>query len=115
MIAPVSRVIRAGKILDYLLNEHHVRGGAKAKFFFSFGYSPANSEMLVAGLLAHAQSANFVSEGLTPEGKRKLVFEGEIQAPDGRRPWIRTVWQIDDAGQAIFVTAVPMRGRFGTS
>lgn len=113
-MAPVSCVIRAGKILDYLLNEHHVRGGPKARFFFGFGYAPANPETLVASLLAHAQPTNFVREGLTPEGKRKLVFEGEIQAPDGRRPWIRTVWQIDDAGLANFVTAVPMRGRFGS-
>lgn len=113
MIDPVSCVIRAGKIVDYLLNEHHVRSGPKAKFFFGFGYSPANTETLAGALLAHPQLLNFVAEGLTPDGKRKLVFEGEIHAPDGRRPWIRTVWQIDDAGQAVFITAVPMRGRFG--
>ena len=69
--------------------------------------------MLAATLLLHAHPMRLTGEHLTPEGKRKLVFVGSIQTPDGRQPWIRTVWQIDDAGKAVFVTAVPIKDRRG--
>jgi hypothetical protein len=41
----------------------------------------------------------------------RYVMEGAMAAPDGRHPWVRTVWFIDK-GQDIprFVTAYPLKG-----
>jgi hypothetical protein len=42
----------------------------------------------------------------------KYIIDGEIETPDGRNPYIRTVWIIED-GESIpsFITAHKLRRR----
>lgn len=110
---PITCTVHQAKITEYLLNLDHAHGAAKARFFLAFGYRPDYPEILSASLLVHAHPMRLTRDLITAEGKRKLVFVGPIQAPDGRQPWIRTVGQINDAGEAAFVTAVPVKGRSG--
>ena len=45
----------------------------------------------------------------TPYGPRYHV-DGELETPDGRNPWVRTVWQIDlGSDYPRFLTAHPHR------
>lgn len=41
----------------------------------------------------------------------KLIYEGPITAPDGRHPWIRSIWQVEADGTARLISAVPLRLR----
>lgn len=41
----------------------------------------------------------------------KLIYEGPIAAPDGRHPWVRSIWQVEADGTARLISAVPLRQR----
>lgn len=105
---PSSFSLDPRKVVNYLLDETHGEGGAKARYFKRFGYDQAAPYDLAAALLAHPSWDTFVTKTVSGRGDVKLVFEGSIAAPDGRRPTIRTVWRLDEAGKASFVTAVPL-------
>ncbi|MGU3536508.1 DUF6883 domain-containing protein [Methylobacterium sp. A54F] len=106
--APTRFLIAAEKLTAYLLNPAHPRGGAKARFFLAFGFVPDAPEVLARSLLAHADPVRFAASSVTPRGHVALVFEGVLVVPDGRDPRIRSVWQVDEAGIARLVTAVPL-------
>jgi hypothetical protein len=105
---PSSFSLDPRKVVHYLLDESHVEGGAKARFFLRFGFSPATPFDLASVLLAHPTWNTFVNRTVSDRGDTKLVFEGPIVAPDGRTPRIRSVWRMDENGTARFVTAVPV-------
>ena len=96
------------KIDAYLLDEAHVEGGPKARFFKRFGFGVNAPFALSSALLAHPTTHTFVAETLSARGDVKLIFEGPIATPDGRNPPVRTVWRIDGTSDAHFVTAVPL-------
>lgn len=93
------------KITGYLLNSTHRYGASKARFFTRFGFGTAT---LAEALLMHARQHDFVRIRETPFGPCYEV-EGELPAPDGRAPRIRTVWQVD-AGEIAprLITAYPL-------
>src|SRR4051794_25027705 len=87
-------VVEQEKVTGYLLNAEHAYGKSKARFFNQFGFTLPDWEMLAKALCEHGR--------LHPVSKTKDTFfgsrfevDGELNAPDGRAPRVRTVWQVD--------------------
>ena len=101
-------VVEREKITDYLLNPEHRHGASKARFFRQCGFEVGDWEAFAAALREHGQThvVNFVRHTLW--GPRYEI-DGELNAPDGRRPRIRTVWQFDEGQIAPrLITAYPL-------
>jgi hypothetical protein len=75
----------------YLLSASHPAGRTKAIFFERFGFRASAWRFLRGALVAHAASGEVTSEMTTPFGI-KYTVEGPVAAPDGRNPWVLTVW-----------------------
>lgn len=96
------------KIVSYLLNPVHRNGRSKARFFREFGYRAETWEVLAAALREHVESNEVTKVTETGFGKRFQV-DGELKAFDGRRPRLRTVWQMDHGQVAPrLITAYPL-------
>lgn len=101
-------IVEREKIADYLLGASHPYGASKARFFSRFGYHAEAWEILAAALLAHGQQNEVKRQKDTGFGPRYEV-EGEMTAPDGRSPRVRTVWQMDEGEIAPrLITAYPL-------
>ncbi len=101
-------VVEPEKITGYLLNSGHRYGASKARYFASFGFTAEAWEHLAAALLEHGRINDVVRVKETGFGPRYEV-EGGLTAPDGRRPRIRSVWQVDEGQIAPrLITAYPM-------
>ena len=97
------------KIVKYLLNLQHPKGGRqKAIFFMRFGFTIEAWEVLAQALLAHAaryQVAS-ISEKSTVTN---YAIEGPLETPDQRRPLVRTIWALEKGSNSPrFVTAYPL-------
>ena len=104
-------LVERGKILDYLLNREHRYGASKAQFFSAFGFTPASWEILAEALREHARQHEVSRIRETVFGLRYEV-DGELNAPDGRTPHVRTVWQLDHGEVAPrLITAYPSKGK----
>ena len=95
------------KIVDYLLDAATPRGAAKSRFFRSIGFVPSRWEELAAALRSQARGAR-LREVSTPWGL-KVIAVGPLDAPNGRRYKITTVW-IVEASRTRLVTAYPQPG-----
>ncbi len=102
------RYIAAEKIVAYLLNVDHPKGGAKARFFMRFGFSSAAPETLHTALLEHPVRFEVSDVGSATAGTMYVV-DGPLSSPDGRDPWVRTVWRLQADGVPALVTAYPAR------
>ncbi len=101
-------VVDRERITDYLLNAGHPHGASKAKFFADFGFRRERSEVLAEALREHGQRNEVTRRKETGFGPRYEV-EGDLAAPDGRRPRVRTVWQLDKGRVAPrLITAYPL-------
>lgn len=107
--SPTRFTIRNNKLVDYLLDLSHPRGGSKARFFLTFGFSRDRPMELADALADHVLRTEGRPQNLTENGPTKLVFEGRLRAPNGREPWVRSVWQVEADGVARLVTVVPLR------
>ena len=85
-------LVEREKMTDYLLNPAHRYGSSKARFFTGFGFRLEAWETLAAALRIHSQQFEVAKVKDTGFGPRYEI-EGELVAPDGRRPRVRTVWQ----------------------
>jgi hypothetical protein len=95
------------KVTQYLLNVVHPTGAAKAKFFMSFGFSPAHWAELKSALLNHPLNNPVTSQSSTPFGQ-KFEVSCSLAAPDGRNPCIISVWIIEPPDpNPRFITAYP--------
>jgi hypothetical protein len=102
-------VVAREKVIHYLLSDTHSFGSYKAAFFARFGFHPEQWELLARALRAHAMAHEVRTIEDTPFGTRYTV-DGALEAPDGRRPLIRTVWfVVPDARVPRLVTAYPIR------
>jgi Domain of unknown function (DUF6883) len=100
-------VVEQEKIIGYLLNPAHRFGSSKARFFISFGFQMTDWETLARALYEHAQKHDVAVQRETGFGPRYEV-DGPLNTPDGRRPRIRTVWQLDRGEVAPrLITAYP--------
>jgi hypothetical protein len=97
------------KITKYLLDPGHQKGGSKARFFIGYGFTTQSWQTLRDALWNHGQQYDVVSTMLlTQPDRTHYVVEGTLDAPNGAKPNIRTVWCIP-IGQQIphLVTALP--------
>jgi len=86
--------VRRGKIVDYLLSRVHKDGRGKAGFFQSFGFEPEHWSILSEALKRHAGEHEVVKSETSPFGMRYII-DGALDAPDGRKPEVRSVWFIE--------------------
>ncbi|MGX7703302.1 DUF6883 domain-containing protein [Methylobacterium sp. Gmos1] len=49
--------VPGSKLVHYLLNVDHPKGGPKARFFLAFGFDPARPEVMAEALILHATDA----------------------------------------------------------
>jgi hypothetical protein len=101
-------VVEREKITDYLLNPVHRYGASKARFFAEFGFTLEAWDVLASVLWEHPQRHEVARTYETRWGPR-FEIDGELKAPGGRQPRIRTVCQVDE-GQiaARLITAYPL-------
>ena len=103
-------VVEQAKIVDYLLNSTHPYGASKARFFSEFGFRSEEWKVFAQALREHGQLHEVKKVKETPFGPRYEV-DGELSAPDGRRPRVRTVRQLDQGEVAPrLITAYPLGG-----
>jgi hypothetical protein len=101
-------LVEREKLTEYLLNAAHLYGASKARFFNQFGFNPAAWETLAIALREHGQRYEVSRTRETLFGPRFEV-DGELDAPDGRTPRVRTVWQLDHGEVAPrLITAYPL-------
>jgi len=100
-------LVEKEKIIAYLLNQEKMPAAAKARFFFSFGFSKDTWEIMARSLKEHARSNPVVSMETSAFGT-KFVVKGTLKTPDDRNPVIVSVWQSDkDALAPRLITAYP--------
>ena len=105
---PGKLVVEREKIADYLLNPVHRFGASKARFFTHFGFHVKAWEQLAQALLEHGQKHDVTKMRETGFGPRYEV-EGRLNCPNGRRPRVRSVWQLDEGAVAPrLLTAYPL-------
>ena len=103
-----ARVERA-KVVNYLLSQSHSDGRSKAAFFLSFGFAQKQWRTLAEALRIHGATNEIAGMETSDYGTRYMV-DGIIETPDGRNPWIRTVWISDNLNaEPRLVTAHPRR------
>ena len=95
------------KIRRYLLDLAHPAGGSKARFFSQFGFAAENWDHMVNQLQRHV-AENEVVEVRHKERGINYAVDGPLDAPDGSRLQVRSVWFIEtDTETPKFVTAYP--------
>lgn len=106
---PDELVVERQKIVDYMLNSAHPNGWSKARFFGEFGFRVEDWETRAQALREHGRQ-NEVTRTTETGFRPRYEVEGEIRAPDGSRPRVRTVWQFD-RGQIAprLITAYPLK------
>jgi hypothetical protein len=101
-------VVEQEKVVDYLLNPFHRYGASKARFFGEFGFRVEEWQRLSEALLEQGCAHDVVMIHETGFGPRYVV-DGELDTPRGRRPHVRTVWQLDNGAQVLrLITAYPL-------
>jgi len=88
-------VIAPEKLISYLLNTEHKRGGAKARLLSQFGYRAANWQQLESDLRLYHLKADVSVARQTIYGMRYEI-RAALHTPVGRILQVRTIWQIDD-------------------
>jgi len=100
-------VVADEKIARYLLSPAHPTGRHKATFFRRFGFTADRPEEFMAALREHARQNEVARSDDTPFGTR-YTAEGPLRAPDGRDPWVQTVWFVERGARLPrLVTAYP--------
>lgn len=106
--AEQARVERE-KITGYLLSTTNPIGRSKAAFFSRFGFGTDQWGDFAEALCSHCLENEVIEVRETVYGIQ-YVTVGPINSPDGRNPWIRTVWQVDNGSDyPRFITARPDR------
>ncbi len=101
-------VVERAKVAEYLLNPRHRYGASKARFFLEFGFQIDDWEVFAEALREHGQVHEVSLVRQTRWGPRYEI-DGELNAPDGRQPRIRTIWQFDEGQIAPrLITAYPL-------
>ncbi|QYO64210.1 DUF6883 domain-containing protein [Leptolyngbya sp. 7M] len=100
-------VIESSKLIHYLLNPNHKRGGTKAKLLIQSGYSQANWQQLEQDIRTAHLSKEVDTLRETDYGTRYEI-SAPILTPTGRFLAVRTVWQIDQGADVPrLITLIP--------
>ena len=87
-------IIAQEKLIDYVLNLRHKRGGSKARLLAQFGYTVDNWQQLEAdirrGLATEVEVMRSTGYGIRYE--IRITFQTPIALP----LTVRTIWQIDE-------------------
>lgn len=102
--------VEEAKITRYLLNLESRDGYGKAKFFLAHGFSLARWYELEETLLWHAVAHDVVDVASGIDGTL-FVIEGEVNTPDGRFPYIRSIWYIETGEEFPRLTSAYPLGR----
>jgi len=92
---PQRAVIAPDKLVRYLLNTEHKRGGHKARVLADFGYDAALWQRLQSDICRFHLNADVEAVRQTSYGTRYEI-RAPLQTPSGRVLIVRTVWQIDE-------------------
>jgi hypothetical protein len=104
-----AAIVPAAKIVDYLLSATHPDGKHKAAFFEAFGFARDRWRELEQSLKQHLADHDIARNEPSRFGTRYAV-EGIMTTPDGRSPFVRTIWFIENNDDIPrFVTAYPLR------
>jgi hypothetical protein len=104
----VNAVIPDSKLSGYLLNSDHEVGGPKCRFLRRFGYKAGDTIILRHALESHATDNQAEFRGETEYGA-KWAVRGRIQTPDGRDPYVTSIWQIDHGkDEPKFITLIDL-------
>ena len=99
------------KITLYLLNRDNPDSESKANFFSRFGFDIEHWNSLADALRLHATHHEVVSVMENERGVR-YVLDGDLETPDGRNPYVRVVWMVDEGSDIPrLITAYPQRRR----
>jgi hypothetical protein len=105
-IDPSTVVIPDEKVAGYLLSSTHPIGRYKSAFFLGLGYTPTESALLAADLLALLFAHGELGE--VTEYGQKVLSRGSIMGPSGQVGRVMAVWIILSGESRIrFVTAYP--------
>ncbi len=101
--------IPEAKLTGHLLSPDHPRGRSKAAFLARFSFRRDEWSARRDALRTHARSNDVVGRLQTDYGIRYEV-DGPLLAPDGRAPFVRVVWFIENGETAPrLVTLVPLK------
>ena len=92
---PERAAIAPDKLVQYLLNTEHKRGGHKARVLGDFGYHVAHWQQLQSDIRRFHLHADVEVVRQTPYGTRYEI-RAPLQTPHGRMLTVRTVWQVDE-------------------
>jgi hypothetical protein len=92
---PERAVIAPDKLVQYLLNTEHKRGGHKARVLKDFGYDAALWQQLQADIQRFHLYADVAAVRHTAYGIRYEI-RAPLQTPNGRILMVKTIWQIDE-------------------
>ena len=87
-------VIAQEKLLDYVLNTGHKRGGTKARLLARFGYTVQSWRRLEVDIRGALESE--VDLARRTEYGMRYEIRMMLQTPVGMPLTVRTIWQIDD-------------------
>jgi len=90
----VNAIIEDHKLIEYLLNPNHRRGGSKAKLLSSLGYSEQAWQRLDNDLRQQHLTADVVEARDTIWGRRYDIV-APLTGPTGDTVMFRSIWQID--------------------
>lgn len=101
--------IPEAKLRDYLLNENHPIGAAKAQFLGRLGYDHTNTAVLQDALLDLVRSSHIVTLTNTPFGTNYRV-DGLLANPKDRTIEVTTIWHLErDGTRPRLLTLYPKR------
>jgi len=104
---PDRAVIAPDKLVQYLLNTEHRRGGHKARVLLDFGYHVDSWQQLQSDIRRFHLYAEVEVIRQTPYGTRYEIHT-PLQTPNGRTLTVRTVWQVDEGTDfPRFITLFP--------
>ena len=100
-------IIAVDKLIGYLLNASHKRGGPKARLLLSVGYRSDDPQSLESDLRTQHLSLDITR---TTENAYGVVYEieGPIKTPSGRIVRFCSIWQVDTGSDVPrFITMYP--------
>ncbi|MBI4670874.1 MAG: hypothetical protein HY741_04290 [Chloroflexi bacterium] len=87
-------IIAQDKLVEYLLNVEHERGGSKAHVLYEFGYRRENWERLADDIRKFHLNAQIQVVRESMYGTRYEI-SAMLVTPSGRSLKVRTIWQVD--------------------
>lgn len=87
-------IFEEGKLVEYLLNVNHRRGGSKGRLLHSLGYDVQSWQRLADDLRQQHLTADVIEQRDTFWGKRYDIV-APLTGPTGDTVMFRSIWQID--------------------